>query len=782
MLYCINPDCSQRENPDNCAVCQNCKTPLILQNRYIIKQPLQVDKYRYTEIFEIEDLLDNNKLKILKSLKQVTPKLLRLFEQEASILISLRHPGLPVGEILFPLVLNTGRQLRCLVMEKIPGENLQNWLSRNHYVKSYKTVINWLKQLTQILQFVHDNQFFHRDIKPANIMLCPNGKLVLIDFGTARQLTQTVINNQEITVIISPGYTAPEQCEGHAVLQSDFYALGQTCVYLLTGNNPTKADHKSHNWYNNIKDKQTPKRLIELIQTMTNSHPHRRPATTQVILNKISQIETNSQIQWRKILLIGACGALVILGTKWLYKAVTTLRTCDYIEGDHLSCGEESLIPQSFWQSNQPPATKQLAIDEYRSKNFAEAARLFEIAFNKETDPETLIYWNNAKIQTQFPGSKIHTIAAVVPLERSTNVGLEILRGIAQAQTELLNKQPSLPLRIIIADDSNRDNSKAGNNARKVAQNLVKYEDLLGVLGHYSSDTTKQALPIYGLAQIVLISGSSTSTNLKSPFFFRTIPSDRISAQKIAGFLFSQFKQPKVAIFLSEESEYTQSLSKAFREEVKSLQGKVLDHQSSFNLATDSFDAEKALNQAQNQGATAILLIPDAGVGLYNAIPHAIQVIEANVNGLQIVVGDSLNRSDLLTPSKVISSPAIEQTVWSIAWHPINNINSPFAQQAKTIWRIDDKTFSSNTKITWRTATNYDAVMVISKAIAQKPTRLGIQQILADKNFAVTGATGIIQFEGSDRQNATVTILSIRRKCNSSDFVFVPGDRPLKCQ
>ncbi len=230
MAYCINPDCSQRKNPDNCAVCQTCGTALLLQNRYRLIHPLQLETHSYTEVFEIEDLLERERPKILKSLKNVTPDLLRLFEQEVSILTNLRHPGLPVGETIFPLFLQINRQLRCFVMEKVPGENLQTWLSKNQYLTSYKIALDWLYQLVEILEFVHNNSFFHRDIKPANIMLRPDGKLVLIDFGAARQLTQTIVNNQPVTVIISSGYTAPEQMQGQAVLQSDFYALGRTFI------------------------------------------------------------------------------------------------------------------------------------------------------------------------------------------------------------------------------------------------------------------------------------------------------------------------------------------------------------------------------------------------------------------------------------------------------------------------------------------------------------------------------------------------------------------------
>ncbi|MEH2002374.1 MAG: bifunctional serine/threonine-protein kinase/ABC transporter substrate-binding protein [Nostoc sp.] len=772
MTYCINPDCSQRENPDNCAVCENCQTPLILQNRYRIKHPLQINKYSYTEVFEIEDLVNQDQPKVLKSLKEVTPDLLRLFEQESSILTSLQHPGLPAGEMLFPLVLNTGRQLRCLVMEKVEGEDLQNWLDHHQYVASHKIALDWLNQLTQILQFVHENGYFHRDIKPSNIMLCPDGKLVLIDFGTARNLSQTIVNGKSVTVIHSVGYTAPEQFEGQAVLQSDFYALGRTFIYLITGIDPASDRHQDlPNWFKCVKDKQTPKKFIDLIQAMTNYHSHKRPPTTQAILKKIENIDKYSLVRWQKLLLGATCSILLLVGAKWLYEARTLAQTCDYILDDHLSCGEESLIPASFLGNDQ--SSKQLAIEQYRSKNFSEAARLFETAFNQKSDPETLIYLNNAKIQMQFPAGQIRTIAVAVPLERRTAIGLEILRGAAQAQTEVLKN--GQPLRMIIADDSNRDDTKAGNDARKIAQKSVKYPDLLAVLGHYSSEATKQALPIYTKAGVVLVSATSTSDNLKSPFFFRTVASNRVAAQKMATYVFSQLQQSQVVIFYSQGSEYAESLSGAFREAAKSFQGHVIDHQTAFNLASDRFNAKAALNQAKIQGARVIVLIPDAGVGLFNAIPNALEVIRSNVNQSWIVAGDSLYSADLLKPDKGLSLQQIQRLAFAIAWHPINDINSLFIHQAQTLWKIDPN------DITWRSATSYDAVLVLSKALTLSPTRIGIQKTLAMAQFSVTGATGVIQFQGSDRHNGTITMVGVRPNCNFSGFVFTPSDRPLVC-
>jgi eukaryotic-like serine/threonine-protein kinase len=155
----------------------------------------------------------------------------------------LQHPGIPKVEndgyfIYFPR--NSQTPLHSLVMEKIEGMNLEEYLVEKQLQPIHeRTAIKWLRQLTEILHSIHQQQYFHRDIKPPNIMLKPDGQLALIDLGTAREVTQTFmqkLEGQQVTGIISAGYTPPEQMNGKAVPQSDFFALGRTFVYLLTRN------------------------------------------------------------------------------------------------------------------------------------------------------------------------------------------------------------------------------------------------------------------------------------------------------------------------------------------------------------------------------------------------------------------------------------------------------------------------------------------------------------------------------------------------------------------
>jgi len=299
VIYCINPDCRQRENPDNLECCQACGTPLLIENRYRLIFPLRPLSPRgQAEVFEVEDLgveaANGERNKVLKLLAKNDETLVRLFKQEAKILNELDHTGIPkiqLGDSYFTLSLpRTSKRLHCLVMEKIEGENLHDWVEENGPV-SQEQALNWLKQLVDILHYLHQHKYFHRDIKPSNIMRRPNGQLVLIDFGTVREMTQTYLvkigSNREITGVYSAGYTPVEVIQGKAAPQSDFYALGRTFVYLLTGKPPFDLPEEAGklNWRDSAPQVLRP--LADWIDYLMASSPDQRPQDTSFILERL---------------------------------------------------------------------------------------------------------------------------------------------------------------------------------------------------------------------------------------------------------------------------------------------------------------------------------------------------------------------------------------------------------------------------------------------------------------------------------------------------------------
>jgi formylglycine-generating enzyme required for sulfatase activity len=297
MSLCINSNCPKPQNPDNILFCQACGSEVLLQQRYRVQ--CQLGRGGFGVTYEINEVR-TNQAKVLKVLINNDPKAVELFKQEADVLSQLHHSGIPNVELdayfeYYPY--NSQNPIHCLVMEKVVGEDLEKYMQKRGLRPiNQTTAIEWLKDLIIILEQVHNKDFFHRDIKPSNIMLrSENAELVLIDFGTVRKVTSTVFKQQGgVTGIISAGYTPSEQINHNAVPQSDFFALGRTFVYLLTGKEPLDpimydSYNERLNWRNHAP--QISSMLADLLDDMMQRLYKDRPQNTQVILQRIAAIE-----------------------------------------------------------------------------------------------------------------------------------------------------------------------------------------------------------------------------------------------------------------------------------------------------------------------------------------------------------------------------------------------------------------------------------------------------------------------------------------------------------
>ncbi|MDJ0775787.1 MAG: protein kinase [Mastigocoleus sp. MO_167.B18] len=296
MSICINPHCSEHNNHRDMLFCRACGSELLLQGRYRVKTKLGGGGFG--ETYELTD--KKGKSKVLKVLIDERPKAVELFQREAEVLKLLNHPGIPKveedGYFLY-LPRNSQKHLHCLVMEKIEGLNLSIYIQQQGNKPIHpQLALKWLRELTLILQEVHSQHFFHRDIKPSNIMLRTDGHLALIDFGTVRQVTKTYVAKKavgDITGIISSGYTPIEQINGQAVQQSDFFALGRTFIYLLTGKSPSQLYDPCTNVleWRDLTPEISPE-FADILDEMMAHSAYQRPRNTQIILQKLEEIDT----------------------------------------------------------------------------------------------------------------------------------------------------------------------------------------------------------------------------------------------------------------------------------------------------------------------------------------------------------------------------------------------------------------------------------------------------------------------------------------------------------
>jgi eukaryotic-like serine/threonine-protein kinase len=303
MSLCINPVCPQPNHPNNHQnrFCQSCGSHLELLGRYRVTCLLS-DKTGFSKVYEAYEKDTPKILKILKDNLSDDAKAVELFQQEVTVLRQLKHPGIPKEDSYFQYQTRNGLVLHCIAMEKIDGYNLEQWLKQQNRPISQEQAIDWLRQLIKILDVVHSKQYLHRDIKPSNIMIKSPlekswGNLVLIDFGTASEINKTyqdqLSKSEKMIALMSSGYSAPEQMNGQAVPQSDFFALGRTFVFLLTRKHPLDMYDVQHNllhWQNHAIH--ISPLLLNLIDWLIATDIEKRPVNAHEILDYLEDIET----------------------------------------------------------------------------------------------------------------------------------------------------------------------------------------------------------------------------------------------------------------------------------------------------------------------------------------------------------------------------------------------------------------------------------------------------------------------------------------------------------
>ena len=244
MLICQEPNCSNPfniEDNKNCFSCGSSNFGEFLRNRYRVLKLLGEGGFSKTYAAVDADRLDAPCV-----IKQFFPhvqgsaaraKAAKLFREEAFRLYDLGENHWQIPRLL--AFFEQGSSL-YLVQEFIEGQTLWDELCDSNFDE--EKIRGILTDLLPVLDFIHSNNVIHRDIKPENIIRRKSdGKLVLIDFGGAKQVTQTSLARQA-TVLYTIGYAPAEQMAGFVFPASDLYALGVTCLRLLTQCFPEQDD------------------------------------------------------------------------------------------------------------------------------------------------------------------------------------------------------------------------------------------------------------------------------------------------------------------------------------------------------------------------------------------------------------------------------------------------------------------------------------------------------------------------------------------------------------
>lgn len=166
-------------------------------------------------------------------------KTLELFERQAQVLRQLDHPQIPAYIDAFQS--QDGQQYH-LVQAQIPGELLDTLVDQNRPEATRKfdesKLVDFLRQMLDILDYLGELRppVVHRDINPSSIILDPQGRYHLIDFGAVQNVLRAEHGGS--TMVGTTGYMPPEQLVGKAAPASDIYALAATAVALASGLEP----------------------------------------------------------------------------------------------------------------------------------------------------------------------------------------------------------------------------------------------------------------------------------------------------------------------------------------------------------------------------------------------------------------------------------------------------------------------------------------------------------------------------------------------------------------
>jgi serine/threonine protein kinase len=208
--------------------------PTIRGYRFI--QGIAVSPHAEVHLAFSEELGHNVAVKLVRLGKSVEegPSDADRFDRERELLMRIRHPG-----IVDIYDWGSGADFHYIVTEYFPAGSLE---LRMRNLLSTRDAIDIFVQIAGALRVVHAASLTHRDLKPANVMLREDGEVVLIDFGLAKSIDETVPLTTAGEIRGSPYYVSPEQALGNTVDQrSDLYSLGVIMYEMLTGERPFKG-------------------------------------------------------------------------------------------------------------------------------------------------------------------------------------------------------------------------------------------------------------------------------------------------------------------------------------------------------------------------------------------------------------------------------------------------------------------------------------------------------------------------------------------------------------
>jgi hypothetical protein len=184
-------------------------------------------------VYEVQDLARGETV-ALKTLRHVTPAGVYRLKREFRSLAGVAHPNLVC---LYELVVEDAR---CFfTMELVKGVNFVEYARGGPRTSSIARLTSALRQLVDGVSALHRLGKLHRDIKPSNVLVTPEGRVVILDFGLITELFPENLGGAEHIIAGTPGYLPPEEGSGMPPSEAgDWYGVGVTLYQALTGKIP----------------------------------------------------------------------------------------------------------------------------------------------------------------------------------------------------------------------------------------------------------------------------------------------------------------------------------------------------------------------------------------------------------------------------------------------------------------------------------------------------------------------------------------------------------------
>ena len=354
---------------------------------------------------------------------------------------------------------------------------------------------------------------------------------------------------------------------------------------------------------------------------------------------------------------------------------------------------------------------KQTAASSFARKDWGSAIANFRTSA-QANDPEAKIYFNNS--QARQTGNPL-TIAVVVPITTDPNGSQEVLRGVAKYQEEFNQRQTGRPLEVVIVNDVGQ------LKTAEIAEDILQAPTVLGVLGHGIDPFSQQAISRYQDGGLAVLSPLTTSISEGSQPTLKTIGLDDKNNELLGNYLKSvsttlaqyasqQKPNPVAAIFYNSDSPYSQQLKEQLSKALPKVKGQVVQ---SVDTTKAGFDAEKAIKMAKSQGANVMFLALSKDS---TRVDQALAIARANSQGsspLLLLGGNELYNPDILIKGGDSISGLVLAVPWS--FQPTD----PFARDAIKSWKG---------RVSWRTATAYDATKMLAQTLEKNPDRQDTNQ------------------------------------------------------